>query len=67
MVRKTIECGICGECLDIGACNQEYAIITLVKDSDATGTKQERMYLCDLHSAGFEVWLHEQRLKDALK
>jgi hypothetical protein len=39
-------CGRCGNEIDPTARNQEYAIITIVKDTDAAGTKHQLSYIC---------------------
>jgi len=49
--------------LDRSACNQEYAIVTIVKDTDATGTKKIRSYLCELHTAHLELWVSTEAYK----
>lgn len=54
---KRVRCAICNEMVDRSACNQTYAIITIVKDTDETGTKKTRQYLCPDHSPDLEVWL----------
>lgn len=41
-----IKCKSCGMEMDASGCNQTYAIHTTVRDTDATGTKKERIYLC---------------------
>ena len=43
---RNVNCRMCGQGLDRGACNQTYAVVTVVHDSDETGTTQERSYVC---------------------
>jgi len=40
------ECARCGEHIDKSACGETYTIMTVVTDSDETGTKKEKKYLC---------------------
>jgi hypothetical protein len=44
---KMEKCARCGGDVDRGACNQTYGILSVSRDSDVTGTKVERIYLCD--------------------
>ena len=53
-------CRICGAYIDKGACNQQYARITVVTDSDAEGTREKRSYLCEGCSISLEIWMLEK-------
>jgi hypothetical protein len=40
------KCKVCGMEMDTSGCNQTYAIHTTIRDTDATGTKKDIIYLC---------------------
>jgi hypothetical protein len=40
------KCEACGDEIDKSVCNQTYAIHTTMRDSDLTGMKKDRIYLC---------------------
>jgi hypothetical protein len=50
-------CFICGEKIDLSACNKTYTIITEVFDSDETGTRKTRKYLCSLCGSRVESFI----------
>ncbi len=60
-----IVCAICEEIVDRGACNQNFTIITTVKDTDEAGTKKIRNHLCDTHTAHLELWISTEAYKFA--
>ena len=57
-------CKTCGEPIDRGACNQEYGILTHVKDTDETGRKEERQYLCEVCINWINLFLYEKKFKE---
>ena len=55
-------CRICGLDIDKGACNQQYSIITIVRDSDEKGRREERRYLCKGCTVNLVIWLIKEEL-----
>lgn len=62
-MNKETNCEICGEPIDRTSCDQTYSILTIIRDTDATGTKEERVYLCEEDTARVEVFINENALE----
>lgn len=60
---QKVKCAICEDIVDRGACNQEFTIITIVRDTDATGTKKIRKYLCEYHASHLHLWISTEAFK----
>lgn len=57
------KCKICGEQIDIGACNQEYGVWSVITDTDKQGTKIERHHFCAACAASVTVFVATEIIK----
>jgi len=60
--RKNPRCGICNKRIDRSACNEDFTIITIVRDQ-GNATHRLRSYLCDNHTPKLEVFLATEEMK----
>jgi hypothetical protein len=63
MKGKAQTCEICGETIDVTACNETRGIFTLMEDSDETEPKNTRMQLCGSCALEVSIFIHSKALE----
>lgn len=59
---KEIKCGICGDHIDVSACDLNYMIITNI-DHRPSPIKKKRIYLCQQCTYGINKHIDEKIIK----